>query len=373
MPLPGNDVSFSVKVPSCIHYGASAGTIEAEAMRYTTAGGWQHVAWIQKPVSVKTFSAPIFILKWNGKADASLGAGEVEEDEFTHDAFTKPVKRMMQAIQSGKFVTGPFVHIFVRYKPDGGQEEEKSFKMNVAAVVNIVPAKGLTKKLTEKFGPKISYDGIKPVVFQGFANKADAESKLSSRIPQIAGSFYAGCNIVFVWNRKDLGGTLHKTVTISDDVYKNNDPKTDEDIKSAFGLTFSGHNSRNQSPSENITVYPVAVLNEIIRLYAGLGYYKTESNFDIRISEDQLLMIIAMVIVHEVAHSLGLVDSKYQHIDEADKYKCHNRREVGKNYLMDDGGIYTLDMLKIPSSVKSMSDYWRSENIAYIKFLLPTP
>lgn len=81
---------------------------------------------------------------------------------------------------------------------------------------------------------------------------------------------------------------------------------------------------------------------------------------------EQFAKYIAATVAHEIGHGLGLVDPNWLEAIEEGPKKLHNMERT-RVKLMDAGGLFYVRHRLNSSSTQ----YWKSDNLRYIRFVLP--
>ena len=354
-PQLGETANLSLTLTGCSHAN-DPGWLEVEIVR-EVIGETQHVAWVDMDLTTTSIdrygdttqlsSRPSFT--WDGIAQASLPLADHP------DVFNGPrgsMHRAMPAVEVGQPVPPPFYTIRTRFWNDEKTAilAEENTIVFVPQVVKINYLPNVASLLATPMIVTNKSDGI-ITVYAGTESN-DAAEQILLDMPQYLYAFMPDeVNIRFVNPEQSVSGSytsLYLTQEAS---------PTDE----AFGVCLS-FDPRNSSPSGLAVVY----VRDLYKSMRDFYRYKQVSSdsFTVPLSVANFSCLLAEVSVHEVAHSLGLVDAEV--LNAISKEDPHNLGGTGQN-MMDIFGLKRMSDVMSPSKTR----YWRRVNRFYMEFCLP--
>jgi hypothetical protein len=342
-------------LPGCAHTSQD-GWLEIEVMRQTV-GGWQHVAWVDmdpntpgndRYYEISGAGGYTLAFTWDGIAQTGLGlADHPNVFHGTKGSFN----RAMPKVESGKPVPPPFYTVFARLLNANKEPvEEVPQQVFIPQVVNIVPASG-----RRAFRDPVVFDatnGNPQVTLYSGCTEAESAAAIA-QLPGMAMAFIPGDVNLRVVMRDDIIGD-HKTVFLIRSTSRG--PRRGES---------EYFTSRNQNASGEMHIF----ISGFERSLKDSYKYMIGGNKDsvpTNMTPVQFAKYIAPTITHEIGHNLGLVDPQYLDATTGGDQKNHNKVQTWRK-LMDRGGLHYVGDRMNPHP----TNYWRSDNLRYLQFVLP--
>jgi hypothetical protein len=374
---------INVTMPGCGHYN-DGGWVEAEIMRQTTSG-WQHVGWVDaskmQPGQQDRvwIGGPSHSLLWDGIAKKSAPLAD-SPAVFTQGA--QPFHRALPAVISGEPFPPPYYTLFVRIRaadsPTAAIIAESSADVYVPQVVRVA----ITDAAVAEFNKPIIYpdtywphlvsdtnvnEGVSKVLYAG-ASFSKMEL-LNTVVEKMQAAFPSDVNIKIV-STSVLG--RHKTLNIINKGDGKSNPKGPMG-KTEYNPAFW----RNMNPAGESKAYVDAIRftpvdAKIYAEYSSLTLVEYSPTL-FPYQPNDLIVAVASTSIHEVGHSLGLMESilggnnRSHHPDISNK----NRKILPPINNWHMNGVE-------PSSYKYGKEIgkprtWKPINMNYLQFILPKP
>ena len=370
-PHLGEELDVGVRIPGCPHY-ADAKWLEIEVLR-ESAGGYQHAGWFDlgaeaenngQRLDVAQLGGSTIACSWDGKAGASLGIAS-HPDRFEH-AGAIPFNRQMPAIESGKPVPPPFIHINVRLLDEEMYLIYNSLhKIYVPQIVRVQWVDDAISKLRlpivherQIFANKTLYAGYKG------SDKALQEQTINgirAKLPD------ANIRVVPFM---DLDGknVVELSIISGEEIEEHIDKEGNK--TQVFLLGKTEQYGRLQNKPGGVSVVYIGS----IYLSAKMSYKEVKGGlqlpfttqpsdpFIVPITDGMMLNLINTTSAHEIGHAIGLVDEFHLHGANG----SHNE-ETTPN-------LYMNKTINVPWFFSPHPAFkWKSANEAYIDFVCPKP
>ncbi|MGI5868952.1 MAG: thrombospondin type 3 repeat-containing protein [Kiritimatiellia bacterium] len=356
-PHLGETNVFDVTLPGCAHQN-TPGWLEAEVMRQTTAG-WDHIAYVDLDSEspgldrwreTTSLSMGSNTFSWDGKAQVDLPLADHP------DVFTGPkgsFNRAMPAMLKGEPVPPPFCTLFVRlWNPERETVlEERSRKIHVPQVVNIVPFGGEDVFQESVFG--VGSNGVDQVLLYSGCEPSVADAAFAM-LPAMAQEFFPSDVNLRIVATDSIQGPAKGLVIVSG--------SSDESRRGDA----VGFRKRNAKPDGALAVY-VAGFQESLKKNYKAVLAGNNDPMPVPMTPAQFARYIAPTIAHEIAHGCGLVDPDWLPAIDKGKNIYHNSPSTGRK-MMDVGGLYFVGHRLDPDPIR----YWLPDNLRYLRFILPT-
>jgi len=296
------------------------------------------------------------------------------------DMFTEgsaPFHRALPEVVSGEPVPPPYYTIFFRYREADGDTatviDETSTTVYVPQVVKIE----MTDEAYNEFVSPIIYpdtywpqhigktnvnNGVSTVLYGGCQGKPKTEI-----LQEIASASQAlipsDVNIRFATGSVS-GRCKHACITTPLDY--------GTDVKNAYGLTDNEHCSwRNENPFgiSSVFIDKLKLIPCRRKLLTDTGAYVFESYDPAMFPYDVSNLVYAMSLaaIHEVGHTMGLVDRTHLHGTKGH----HNSTTNMNGWIMNSGECFP-DTYYFRKGV-FQHPTWKHRNAKYLNFILPRP
>ena len=376
---------IEITLPNCPHIFEPGYWVETEVMRETTAG-WQHVDWVDaspaqpgRQKRVQIFGAT-HNMYW--QADAGESAA-LAESPAIFTSGKEPFRRALPAVISGEPYPPPYYTLFTRIRSENSDSspviESVKNDVYVPQVVKVTVEDAAVAEFNKpivfpdtffpaKIGDIDVNNGVSEVLYQG-ANMTKAQltdaivSLEQSKVPQ-------GVNLHFVTKTRSNAGIKHIGV------YYNYNP-ANKNIYDVGGRTPIEHVSwRNEKPYGYCDVYIYNIRKEVCvkKLMAeNAGKIIHSYSPDIfPLSPDDFIKALSFTGIHEVGHTLGLVDKI---IWGANYHDPSSGRVEGQPFEPNLNRIMNpLEPIKfLFDKVPGNPRVWRVLDADYLRFILPKP
>ena len=351
--------------------------LEVEVGR-DTAGGWQHLAWVdtdpetpgvQRKTTISRDNPPT--INWDAKATSSAPLAN-GKDSLVYDSLTT-FARALPAVAAGQYVPPPFATIISRTFDDKDNLiAEFSTSLAIPQYVKIT----WTSAVLEEFRQPIpfNYVGIEGdiipstnvTLFAG-CSATEAESAFADIAAKVQSMFPPNANIIVIGPDANVPQP-HKTVVIQTGQYVK--PTTGA-ISKALGRTPIEHcHQRNDSPLGTSSVYVGSVRQSLTHFFGDFHFAPANGfnplndwrNVPLPLSPSLLTDYIAQVALHECCHAMGVVPAA------SDFQNGHNRCTCGGHYM--DSGKYRWPPVYL-GFISSRTQHWMPKNEVYLEFVFP--